>query len=206
MASNGSRGCRCCLCKLIFIVLVIIALAAFLFWLVFRPTMVDFHVTDANLTQFDYANNTLRYNLALNMTIHNPNKKIGIQYDNIEARAFFLHQRFHTQTFSSFYQGYKNTSVLNPLFKGQQFVLLGTQEKVLSEFNKEKDSGIYNIDVKLYLRLRLKFQAIKVGNLIPGFTFGKNIIKPKFECDLKIPLRNNNNGLGFETTYCHLRF
>ncbi|XWS43352.1 hypothetical protein CRYUN_Cryun16bG0095600 [Craigia yunnanensis] len=189
-------GCGCCLLKLLFNIIVtavvVIGLAVLIFWLIFRPNKIKFHVTDVSLTEFNLTtNNTLNYNLAVNMTVRNPNKKIGIYYDRIEARAYYEDQRFATQTLTPFYQGHKNTSFLNPVFSGQQFVSLGADET--SVFNEERTSGIYSIDVKLYLRIRFKVSRVKTGR----FT-------PKISCDLKVTLSSANGSLAGvpETTRC----
>ncbi|XWS43351.1 hypothetical protein CRYUN_Cryun16bG0095500 [Craigia yunnanensis] len=189
-------GCGCCLLKLLFNIIVtavvVIGLAVLIFWLIFRPNKIKFHVTDVSLTEFNLTtNNTLNYNLAVNMTVRNPNKRIGIYYDRIEARAYYEDQRFATQTLTPFYQGHKNTSFLNPVFSGQQFVSLGADET--SVFNEERTSGIHSIDVKLYLRIRLKVSWVKTGR----FT-------PKISCDLKVPLSSANGSLAGvpETTRC----
>ncbi|GKV07194.1 hypothetical protein SLEP1_g18992 [Rubroshorea leprosula] len=88
-----------------------------------------------------------------------PNKKIGIYYDRIEANAYYEDQRFATQQLTSFYQGHKNTSYLNPSFQGQKLVLLGADGG--SEYNQKKNSGVYSIDVKLNLRVRFKLGILK---------------------------------------------
>uniref|UniRef100_A0A5B6ZC98 Late embryogenesis abundant protein LEA-2 subgroup domain-containing protein n=1 Tax=Davidia involucrata TaxID=16924 RepID=A0A5B6ZC98_DAVIN len=198
---GGLGSCCCgCLCSCIFnlifqivlTVVVILGIAIFVFWLIFRPNKVKFHVTDASLTEFNHSTttNTLSYNLALNMTVRNPNKRIGIYYDRIEARAFYEGERFASTTLQPFYQRHKNTATLTPEFKGQNMVVLGNSE--LSSYNSEKISGTYSIDVKLYLRVRFKFGVIKT----PKF-------KPKIECDLKVPLNSNGQPSGsFETTKC----
>ncbi|KAB1222557.1 Protein YLS9 [Morella rubra] len=196
---SGCGPCGCLfsfLLKLIFSVAIVIGLAVFVFWLIFRPHRVKFHVTDASLTQFNYTTNntTLYYNLALNLTIRNPNKKIGIYYDRLEARAYYEDRRFSTAPLTSFYQGHKNTTVLNPVFKGQQLLLLGADE--LSVLNSEKSAGVFDIDVKLYLRVKFKLGKIK--------TWG---VKPKISCDLKVPLSSNGKAaVGFETTKCNIDF
>ncbi|KAE8022932.1 hypothetical protein FH972_008691 [Carpinus fangiana] len=61
---------------------------------------VKFRVTDASLTQFNFsiADNTHHYNLALNISVRNPNKRIGIYYDSIEANAYYQGQRFDIET------------------------------------------------------------------------------------------------------------
>ncbi|KAE8690295.1 Protein YLS9 [Hibiscus syriacus] len=198
---SSGCGCGCCLLKCLFNIIitavVIIGLAVLIFWLLFRPNRVKFHVTDVQLTEFNLtANNTLHYNLVVNMTVRNPNRRIGIYYDRIEARAYFEDQRFSTKTLTPFYQGHKNTSFLNPVLVGQQFVRLGAKET--SKLNDERRDGVYSIDVKLYLRIRFKLGRIKTGRF-----------KPRISCDLKVPFNsasNNSVAGAFETTRCGLDF
>lgn len=200
---GGDCGCLgCCGCcilnlvlKLVITAAVLVGLAILIFWLIFRPNKVKFHVVDASLTQFNHdSNNTLYYNLGLNMTIRNPNKRIGIYYDRIEARAYYEDQRFATDLVDPFYQGHKKTNTINPVFQGQNLVMLESEEA--SQFNSEKSTGIYSIDVKLYLRIRFKFGAFKTGKF-----------KPKIKCDLKVPLNSNGTSSGsFQTTRCDVDF
>ncbi|KAK2982085.1 hypothetical protein RJ640_003210 [Escallonia rubra] len=188
-------GCLCsCIFNLIFQILftiaVIIGAVVLVIWLIFRPSNVKFHVTDTTLTQFDFstANNTLYYNLALNMSIRNPNKRIGIYYDSIEARAFYNGQRFAATPLDKFYQGHKKTNNLTAEFKGQNVVTLGSKE--VSNYDEDKGSRVYGIDLKLYLKIRLKFGWIKTTKF-----------KPKIKCDLKVPLESNGvSSVGFQAT------
>ncbi|CAN4109464.1 unnamed protein product [Withania somnifera] len=79
-------GCLCsCIFQIIFTILIILGVIALVRWLVLRPNKVKFYVTDVTLTQFDWSttNNILHYDLAFNMTIRNPNKRIGVYYDSI---------------------------------------------------------------------------------------------------------------------------
>ncbi|KAL2554201.1 Protein YLS9 [Forsythia ovata] len=122
-------NCLCtCLCQLIFSILFSIGHIIFICWLIFRPNAVKLYATNASLTEFTLDNNTLHYNLALNLTIRNPNKRIGIDYDRIEARAFYEDERFASTELTPFYQGHKSTNSLTPEFKGQKLVLLGNEE------------------------------------------------------------------------------
>lgn len=193
-------GCCCCLLKLLFeiiaAVLIIVGIAALVFWLIFRPVnVVKFHVTEAELTQFNLTagNSVLNYDLKLNLTIRNPNKKIGVYYDRLEARAFYEDQRFSVADVAPFYQGHKTTSVVSPVFAGRQGVVLGATD--LSGFNADKTAGVFNIKVKLYLRLRFKLGSWKT------FRF-----KPKVKCSLMVPLSSNNGGstVTFQTTKCDI--
>ncbi|KAJ9181309.1 hypothetical protein P3X46_009449 [Hevea brasiliensis] len=195
-----SSGCGCgccllsCLLKIIITIVVVVGLAVLIFWLIVRPNKVKFHVTDATLSEFNFAtNNTLYYNLSLNISVRNPNKKIGIYYDSIDARAFYGDQRFGNDSLTPFYQGHKNTSILTPAFQGQEVMPLG---EGLTQFKQETTTGVYSIDVKLYLRIRFKVGKIKTGKF-----------KPKIECDLKVPLSANGTvTTPIETTKCDLDY
>ncbi|XP_022942607.1 NDR1/HIN1-like protein 10 [Cucurbita moschata] len=192
------RGCACCLLstiiKLIIGIVVVVGIAVLILWLVFRPNKLRFDVTSAQLTQFNFTGNQLHYNLALNLTIRNPNKRIGVYYDAIEASPFYKDQRLNTQWLPPFYQGHKTTTVVAPQFNGQQLVLLGAQE--LTEFNAEKLAGVFNIDVKFRPRLRLKLGAVRIGKL-----------KPKVNCELKVPLESSATSFTFfQTTRCDFDF
>jgi hypothetical protein len=63
------------------------------------------------------------------------------------------------------------------------------------DLSKEKDAGVYEIVVKMYLRVRFKLGVIKTRK-----------IKPKITCELRIPLKSAGGGSsaggGFETTKC----
>lgn len=194
LSPGRGRGSCCGVCCLLTVLLeiiitvaVAIGIAAFIFWLIYRPNLLKFHVTDAELTTFNLTTtNTLNYDLKFNLTLRNPNKKIGVYYDRIEARAYLEDQRFGAQTFTPFYQGHKNTTVLSAVFQGQKMVLLDSDH--LSDFNEDKAAGVYSIDMKLYLRVRFKIGSLKT------FRF-----KPKIKCDLNLPLSTAG---GFQTTKC----
>lgn len=77
------------------------------------------------------------------------------------------------------------------VLKGQNIVV-GQGNDLQSDYNSEKGSGVYGIDVKLYLRVRFKLRTLKT----PRF-------KPKIECDLKVPLDSNGKASAtFQTTKC----
>ncbi|XP_075512948.1 NDR1/HIN1-like protein 3 [Primulina tabacum] len=184
-------NCICtCIFQIIITILIIVGIFVFICWLIFRPNTVKFYATDASLTEFNLNGTTLHYNLALNLTIRNPNKRIGIYYDQIEARAFYQGQRFSTVELTPFYQDKKSTNSLNADFKGQNLVLLGSKET--SNYNDDKESGAFGVDVKLYLRIRLKFWFVKSTK-----------VKPKIDCDLRIPLSSNGTAsVSYESKRC----
>jgi hypothetical protein len=196
--------CCCLILEVIFQLIFVAGLAVLAFWLIFRPSRVEFHVTDASLTQINSITNNnnnnnvsmLYYNLALNVTIRNPNEKIGIYYERFEANAFYVGQRFSTEAFAPFYQGHKNTTVLSPVFKGQQLLLLGSNELSVLDSEKKSPGRVFDIHVKFYLWIRFRFE---LGNVQTCR------IKPNINCELKVPLTSDENSTGaFEITECDI--
>ncbi|KAI4319540.1 hypothetical protein MLD38_033126 [Melastoma candidum] len=209
---GGPGSCLCCCCECIgccifqlilqvlLSLLFFLALLAFLFWLIFRPNLVKFHVTGASLTRFNLSSdNLLDYGLGLNLTVRNPNTRIGIYYDSIEARTSYEGQRFYSLYLPPFYQGHKNTTTLDGVFQGQQAVSLDGRAR--DAYETDKASGSYGIDLKVYLRVRFKVGWFK--------TFG---FKPRVSCGLKVPLTSagggggSNSGATFETTKCRIGY
>ncbi|CAI9097614.1 OLC1v1034085C1 [Oldenlandia corymbosa var. corymbosa] len=193
--------CGCiaqCICNCVFQILctlaVVLGVIILVLWLVFRPNKVKIHADDAALTQFEFSptNNTLYYDLALNLTVRNPNKRIGIYYDTIEANALYQGQRFKTVNLDPFYQHHKNTTDLHLRFQGQQLIPLSSDQ--VSNYNNDKNSKVYGIDLKLNFRIRLKFWWFKSPK-----------VKPKMECDLEVPLIANGTSSGtFQSKRCYL--
>lgn len=69
-------------------------------------------------------------------------------------------------------------------------VVLGNGD--MSRYNSERSSRVYEIDVKLKLRIRFKVGWARTAKF-----------KPEIECDLKIPLDSNGRSSGnFERKKC----
>ncbi|XP_050380707.1 NDR1/HIN1-like protein 10 [Argentina anserina] len=185
---EARSSCACSGCGSLFFSL----LCIFLIWVIVLPRNPKITITDAHLTQFSFTNittnSTLHYNLAFNLTIRNPNKRLGISYRRIRVIGNYQKKRFALVTLPNttvpFYQGHKNTTFLRDItVRGQQVLKFG--EKEISEFNKETAAGIYTIDTVLALRVKLRLGTIKFHNYGP-----ENI-----HCKLKLPLRTTNSTL-----------
>ncbi|KAG2694096.1 hypothetical protein I3760_08G125300 [Carya illinoinensis] len=153
--------------------------------LIFCPNEVNFCVTDTSLTDFNFTpnNNTLHYNLALNVSIKNPNKRIGI-YNRFKVNAYYIGQRFNTETMMPFYEGHTRIRPLSAQCSNKVF-----------NFDSEKADGVFSITVRLNLRIRPKLSWIKIGHF-----------KPMINCGLKVSLTSNGTSPAcmFESTKCSL--
>ncbi|KAL8204838.1 hypothetical protein R6Q57_010461 [Mikania cordata] len=179
------------ICQILITVAIFLAVIGLIFWFIFRPNVPKFHVDDATLTRFTLSptNDTLYYNLAVNMTFRNPNRRLGIYYDKIEANAMYHGRRFATAEVQGFYLGHKKENNVSSVFKGEQVV----DDGVISKYDLEKSDDVYRIDLKLRLKIKFKVWFAKS----PKFT-------PKFDCDLKVPLSSKGkvSSAKFERTKC----
>lgn len=83
---------------------------------------------------------------------------------------------------------------MSAYFSGQHVMPLGSDD--LAQYNEEKASGAFNIDVKLYFRIRFR-----LGDVISGD------YHPRVKCELKVPLSSNTTtASGFEPTKCDVDF
>ncbi|KAK7284796.1 hypothetical protein RJT34_19549 [Clitoria ternatea] len=203
---NHRRRRNCCGClfrifwKILVALIVLVGLAILIFWLVVQPRTFKFYVNEADLSQFEYhtSNNTIHYNMVLNFTARNPNKKLNIYYDKVEALAFYEDARFGNYDvithLNSFRQYKKSTSAMSGVFAGERVLVLDDDQ--IAKFNEDNNAGAFDIYVKLYFRIRFR-----LGDVI------SNDYKPKVKCHIRVPLSSNNaTPTRFQTTKCDVDF
>ncbi|KAJ1378470.1 putative NDR1/HIN1-Like protein 3-like [Sesbania bispinosa] len=193
-------SCCCCLFRILWwffvSIIVLVCIVILVLWILIQPRSFKYHVTEAKLTQFNYTtSNILRYNLVVNFTVRNPNKKLKIYYDVAEANAFYQGSNFSTtnviMAWRSYLQNTKATDRMSAVFSGQRVMVLDH-----NEFNEDKKDGAFPIDIKLYFRIRFK-----IGDFIPGD------MKPKAKCALKVPSSSDGKMLdAFDPTKCEVDF
>ncbi|GAU44219.1 hypothetical protein TSUD_399830 [Trifolium subterraneum] len=202
---NCCRRCCCCLFgviwKLIVAIIVLIVLVILIFYFIVQPRSFKFSVKEAKLTEFNYNNNTVRYNLVLNFTAHNPNKKLGIIYDKVEGHVSYEGTRFASTDvithLNSVRQDTKKTNSMSGVFSGQSFVVFDSDQ--ISDFERDKKYGVFHIDLKLYFRIRVKL----------GDVTGDDDTKGNIKCGLDVPFGSNNGTKvmnTFEPTTCDVKW
>ncbi|KAK7392671.1 hypothetical protein VNO78_21115 [Psophocarpus tetragonolobus] len=204
--SKERLGTRCCYCLchtlwvFLVIIIILVMLAILVLYIIITPRSFMFHVTHANLTQFDYAadNNTLRYNLVLNITARNPNKKLKIYYDVVQASALYEGVRFSIADvnipWSSYLQDKKGTNQFSALFSGQRVIVLDQDQ--ISNFNQDTKDGVFPIRIKIRFTIRFRLDALQIGDYYPRAT-----------CKLKLPLTSNAKKVApFHPTKCQIDF
>ncbi|MCL7032873.1 hypothetical protein MKW94_017343 [Papaver nudicaule] len=157
--------CTICLLSVAFIFIVAIV-CSYIFLFLVPYENIKFHVRDASLTQFNLTSDddTLHYHLAVNITVRNTNKKIGVRYDNITSTANCYGKDFGLVSLTPFRQGHKNTTLLRAVFQGNTSLRL--QGSQLMDFTNDQRNGNYSIFLKLDGLLMLKYHGGGSGSNI----------------------------------------
>ncbi|KAM0889583.1 hypothetical protein ACQ4PT_027551 [Festuca glaucescens] len=126
------------------------------------------------------------------MTVRNPNKRVGLYYDGVEALALYEGQRFGFAPLDPFYQGTEESRQLAPAFGGQQ-VLDG--DVAPANFRSQQSAGAFDVEVKLNAKLRVKVWAFKVRGP-----------RARISCPLSLPAPGAASPPAFKPVDCKVWF
>ncbi|XP_058106667.1 NDR1/HIN1-like protein 26 [Magnolia sinica] len=134
----------------------------FLTWLILRPSKPHFFLQQTNVYQLNLSGpHLINSSIEATLLSKNPNKKVGVLYDQIQAYASYKGQQITLHSsIPPFYQPHEVTNTLSAL-------LMGSWVPVAPSFGYEVDrdqvSGKLSLDLKLNGRLRWK-----VGSWVSG--------------------------------------
>ncbi|KAF4402804.1 hypothetical protein G4B88_010256 [Cannabis sativa] len=200
-----SRCCCSCL-RLLFLILVVAivltGLAITISCIIINPHQMKFHVAHAAFTKFDYvsAKKTLHFKLTLNVTIRNPNKRIGIHSDSSTDTNIcaYYDDKFLGVGLSNLLSLYLPPGASSPFdyswvsFEGMKTVSFDSGE--MKRFNRRKSDGIFPLFIKVKMVNSFKVDQMHIGDF-----------RSTVKCRLKIPLvngTNNSNNNRFKATEC----
>ncbi|CAL9761371.1 unnamed protein product [Musa acuminata subsp. burmannicoides] len=148
-----------------FLVLVILAfLAVLVVWLVLRPTKPRFYLQDADLLRFNLtpgAAPLLTSVVQVTLSSRNPNDRIGVYYDRLDAFVLYNSQQVTAATaLPSGYQGHNDVTVWSPYLYGADVPLAPYLADALSQ---DENAGYLLLYVRVDGLLRWK-----VGTWISG--------------------------------------
>lgn len=181
----------CTITKIITIFLIIIGIIVLALWLIYQPQSIKVYAESASLSTFNlslFENSTLlAYDLAINFTFRNPNRKYSIYYQRLEAQALYGGYQIGFMGFPPLRQKRKNTMPVTVRFEGR------TATEAGDSYNREKGQGFFNVRVRMYATVRLKMIVVESVKF-----------KPDVDCDLRIPAPGNStsSAAGFVRTEC----
>ncbi|OAY68683.1 Protein YLS9 [Ananas comosus] len=189
-----NRCCRCLCWTVVAVVAVIVLLAATvgILYLVFRPKIPKYSVNRLTVTAFSVdANLTARATFNVTVTAWNPNKKIGIYYDDgSDIGAWYENTKLCNGTFPEFYQGHRNTTVLGIMLSGEARL----QGELLSALQQAEAEGSVPITVRVDVPVQIKFGAVKLWRMT-----GKGT------CDLVLSSLSAGDEISIKSSSCHFK-
>ncbi|KAK4440561.1 NDR1/HIN1-like protein 10 [Sesamum alatum] len=97
--------------------IIVFATITFIVWLVLRPQLPEFRVDTFSFSNFTLGNNSLiSFTSEVRLTARNPNKKMTLSYDHIQAVVFYKSWSLSDTMIPPFSQGTKNETSLTANF------------------------------------------------------------------------------------------
>ncbi|KZV53820.1 hypothetical protein F511_00086 [Dorcoceras hygrometricum] len=155
--------CLCWTISLLLILLVILGILAAVIYFVFQPKVPKYSADSMRITQFNLTNgNSLSASFNVNITARNPNKKIGIYYvDGSNLSVWYTGTKLCEGSLPEFYQGHRNTTVLNLTLEGQSEDATG----LLQSLQVAQQSGRVPLNLRAKVPVRLKLGRLKLMKL-----------------------------------------
>ncbi|XP_031476894.1 NDR1/HIN1-like protein 10 [Nymphaea colorata] len=162
-----------------------------------EPSGGNYYVENACLIEFNLTGkNLLQYNLKLDVSITNPNKKCHVYYQQLQASASYEGEIIASALLPTFRLEHKKTVVIHPAFGGQSAI--GLDDLSVNEFMKQRSDGFFRINVEINAKM------IESLGLLTTDEFSASIW-----CGLTIPLLPSNSSAsgngGFTRTECEVK-
>ncbi|GMG99529.1 hypothetical protein Nepgr_001369 [Nepenthes gracilis] len=192
------RNCFCrCLCflfSLLLLLLLIIGVIVGIFFLVFHPKIPKYSINSLRITDFNLGNDgSLSATFDVNITAWNPNKKIGIYYEGgSHVTVWYEDTELCQGSLPSFYQGHRNTTVMDVALSGETQNATALVSSVQEEQQQEGS-------IPLVIRGKVPIK-IKVGKL--------KLMKMKFKvkCGLTVAsLSASDDEIRISSSSCKIR-
>ncbi|XP_074574347.1 NDR1/HIN1-like protein 1 [Curcuma longa] len=144
---------RCIGYTLLFLFLVLLAI--FITWLVLRPTKPRFYLRHATVNQFNYSgppSNLLSTVFQVTVSSRNPNDRIGVHYDRLEAYASYRYQQITLRArLTPLYQGHNDVVLWSPVLFGPAIPIA---PYLCDAIKGDVASGFLQLSVRLEGRIR----------------------------------------------------
>ncbi|KAG6470289.1 NDR1/HIN1-like protein 6 [Zingiber officinale] len=189
-----SRCCRCLCWTLLALFVLVVALGATVgfLYLAFDPKIPDYSVDRLTVANFSIRDNmTVSATFNLTITMTNRNRRIGIYYrGGSRMSALYGDRQLCTGTFPVFYQGHRNTTVLNVPLTGE--TQLGGE--LLRDLAEQQQTGMIPLVFRGKVPVRVRLGRLK----LPRVTF-------RFRCDITVNSLSANNNISLRSSRCKFR-
>ncbi|OMO95076.1 Late embryogenesis abundant protein, LEA-14 [Corchorus capsularis] len=143
----------------------------FLIWVILHPSKPQFSLKEADIYQLNLSGpHLLNSSIQLTLLSKNPNKRVGIYYDELQAYASYKGQQITVDTsLPPFYQGHEESNLLTASLEGTG---LPVAPSFGYEVGRDQTTGRIILNLKVNGKLRWK-----VGTWVSGkYRFNVNCI------------------------------
>ncbi|KAK3024429.1 hypothetical protein RJ639_044603 [Escallonia herrerae] len=138
--------------------IVLVGLAVLIIWLSVRPKHLVYSIEDGSIHDYNLSNNHLNANFHFVLRAHNPNSKVSIYYDKMEATVYYNDETLAFNTVEPFFQPHRNVTRIG-LNLGAKDVSL--YDPVAKDLKLERSAGEVELEVRLKAKIRFKVGAWK---------------------------------------------
>ena len=194
------RKRRSCCCRflcwtlsLVFLILLIEAAAGILYF-VFQPKLPKYSIDRLQITQFNLtSNSSLTATFDVTITARNPNKKVGVYYEGgSHISVWYTGTSLCQGSLPRFYQGHRNTTVLNVVLSGQTN---DANTLITSLQQQQQQTGIIPLNLRVIQPVRIKLGEFKLME-----------VKFRVRCRLDVDNLAANNAINIRNSSCKFRF
>ncbi|CAH2049773.1 unnamed protein product [Thlaspi arvense] len=135
--------------------LIIAGTIVFIIWIVLRPRLPHFQVDSVTLSNFNLSSSSLiTGNWDVRFTVRNPNHKLSLYYDNIDAFIYYKGESLAETTLPPFVQGKKNQTAMRATFAASSAYV---DKWVVDDINGDKAKGAsVSFNARMLARIRYK--------------------------------------------------
>ncbi|CAM6112156.1 unnamed protein product [Calypogeia fissa] len=173
---RAGRSCCCCfllwLCSIFTVLVILLGIAVLVFWLVVHPKAPKFDIQDVHIIGLTPSTSPINTNITFELMAQNPNKHMGIYYDEINVDVQANGASIGSGSIPAFYQGDQNERNITGDLSASNLTLSSGTVSVLTSTPS---------NVPLYAEVDVKAR-VKVGSI------KSSTITVKVRCNLSVNL------------------
>ncbi|XP_057479668.1 uncharacterized protein At1g08160-like [Actinidia eriantha] len=134
--------------------IILVGLSVLIIWLAVRPKRLFYTVEEGSIHGFNLTQNN-HLNATFNFVIraYNPNTKVSIYYDKVEAYVFYYDETMAFTTVDPFFQPRRNVTHLGLNLMVRDVAL---ERAAARDLRLKKSSGEVELDIRVKAKIRFK--------------------------------------------------
>jgi hypothetical protein len=157
-------------------------------WLILRPHKPRYYVDYVSLSQLNVTDRTVNSRMDFNVTVRNPNSRLGIYYHKLEWDVYYEDERIASAYTAPFHQRRKTTTVLQPVLIGNEYAIM--REDIARAL--EALASPLELRLKLHANVRFKIGFVKTWNFKMRVECHHIYIAQKY-ADQRFKIRTSDN-------------